>query len=79
MMEELNKKIIYLLFTDDKTDPHMQSISFGQYIEYFNAKNFDRLGGESYIIFTDKELCRTVLSHFGNGAYEFGDKNVSNV
>ena len=63
-MEELDKKIIHLLFTDDKTDPHTQSLSFGQYIEYFNAQDFNRLGGEKYIIFTDKELCRTVLSHF---------------
>ena len=67
-MEEhdlLSNYTLHLLFTDDPHDPHMQTISLGQYIEYHNLSDFSRLCGHSFIIFTDKELCRTVLQHFG--------------
>ena len=43
----------------------MQGISLGQFIEYHNTSDFSRLGGHNFIIFTDKELCRSVLQHFG--------------
>ena len=55
-MEDNLNFTLYLLFTDDPNDPHMQSISLGQYIEYHNLSDFSRLGGHSFIIFTDKEL-----------------------
>lgn len=64
-MEDNLNFTLYLLFTDDPNDPHMQSISLGQYIEYHNLSDFSRLGGHSFIIFTDKELCRSTLQHFG--------------
>jgi hypothetical protein len=64
-MEDNLNFTLYLLFTDDPHDPHMQGISLGQFIEYHNTSDFSRLGGHNFIIFTDKELCRSVLQHFG--------------
>jgi len=54
----------YLLFTDDPNDPHLEHVPVSKYIQQHNADNMYELGGERFIIFTDRDLAVSVLNNF---------------
>jgi hypothetical protein len=56
----------YLLFTDDPNDPHLEHVPVSKYIQYHNADSMYELGGEKFIIFTDRDLAVSVLNKFRN-------------
>jgi len=56
----------FLLFTDDPNDPHLEHVLVSKFIQHHNAESMYELGGEKFIIFTDRDLAVSVLNKFRN-------------